>query len=314
MKYLKLSFIVAFLCSIDVYPCELLLGSKEEFERALSKALRRDRLGGAFTEVRAGEREQSDSDSLNELACQKAPVIRFGGMEVLVVPICSGTGMSIGGVKGRKILIAPSLTAATPPFKDKLRKIEKAGADWIHVDIDEHGPSPDIISSYIRVCSLPFDLHFLEPAPKITLYAGIDVARMTIPFAEEDTNLRVNLTYIKGIGCKTGIAINPETSIQNIIHFLRLVDHVTVMGVQPGRSGQPFIPDTLGKIRDLKNLRAALELTFLIVADGGVRVDNARCIIEAGADVLVAGSSIFVFGGRDYQKTIHALLNGNGKL
>jgi len=224
-----------------------------------------------------------------------------------------------GRAEQRRVLIAPSLlasllVAAQPPFMNELAKVSRAGAHWIHIDIggEQYSPCPKTIELYTKLFpDLPFDLHMLRnPTQNIKLYKKTGVARMTIPYEEDTPKLYVNITHIKGSQCKSGIAISPETPVECLEPYLSFVDHVTVMGVKPGNSGQDFIPETLRKISQVKELRGALGLNFLIVVDGGVRVENAIHIITAGADVLVAGSSVFVIGKKDYGGTISALSNG----
>ncbi len=210
-------------------------------------------------------------------------------------------------------LIAPSLMAANMLYlKDEVQAVEVAGADWLHLDImDGHFVpnltfGPDIISQLRPICSLPFDVHLMvEPVELcIDLYQKAGADHITIHI-EATTDLRKNLNTIKKLGCRAGVSIKPETSVNQIKDFLNAVDQVLVMSVNPGFYGQAFIPSVLEKITVLKRIREEQGLSFDIVVDGGINVQNASSIIEAGADVLVAGSS--VFKQPDYKKAINSL-------
>ncbi len=211
------------------------------------------------------------------------------------------------------ILVAPSLMAANMLcLKDEVQAIEAAGADWLHLDImDGHFVpnltfGPDIIKQLRPVCSLPFDVHLMvEPVELcIDLYHKAGADFITI-HAEATSDLRHHLGVIKGLGCKVGVSINPGTSVDAIVNVLDLVDQVLIMSVNPGFYGQTFMPSALDKVVTLKKMRQDLGLNFYICVDGGVNVQNAPSIIAAGADVLVAGNS--VFKQPDYAKAIGEL-------
>jgi len=209
--------------------------------------------------------------------------------------------------------IAPSLMAANMLcLKDEVHAVEAAGADWLHLDImDGHFVpnltfGPDIIAQLRPVCSLPFDVHLMvEPVELcIDLYQRAGADHITI-HAEATTELHKNLDVIKKMGCKAGVSIKPKTPVDRIENTLKMLDQVLVMSVNPGFYGQSFMPSALQKIAILKKIRAEQGLDFRIVVDGGINIQNSSSIIEAGADVLVAGSS--VFKQVDYAKAIKDL-------
>ncbi len=211
------------------------------------------------------------------------------------------------------VLIAPSLMAANMLcLKDEVEAIEAAGADWLHLDImDGHFVpnltfGPDIISQLRPVCSLPFDVHLMvEPVELcIDWYHKAGADHITI-HTEATTNLHRHLDTIKKLGCKVGVSINPGTPVDIIFPVLNIVDQVLIMSVNPGFYGQAFIPSALEKVATLAKIRTERNLNFRIVVDGGVNFQNAPSIIAVGADVLVAGNS--VFKQQDYAKAISSL-------
>jgi ribulose-phosphate 3-epimerase len=214
------------------------------------------------------------------------------------------------------VLIAPSLMAANMlHLLDEVQAVEAAGADWLHLDImDGHFVpnltfGPDIIHQLRPVCSLPFDVHLMvEPVELcIGLYHKAGADHITI-HAEATADLRHYLGVIKKLGCKAGVSINPGTSVDAIMSVLDLVDLVLVMSVNPGFYGQAFIPSSQDKILVLAEVRKEHNLNFHIVVDGGVNSLNAPSLVSAGADVLVAGNS--VFKQPDYLVAIQKLKQG----
>lgn len=215
--------------------------------------------------------------------------------------------------KIKPVLIAPSLMAANMlTLKTEVEAVALAGADWLHLDImDGHFVpnltfGPDIIKQLRAVSSLPFDVHLMvEPVELcIDLYQKAGADHITI-HVESTTSLSKNLQNIKERGCKAGVSLKPQTLIESIAHVLEEVDLVLVMSVDPGFYGQDFLASSLEKIKQLAKQREQQGLSFSIVVDGGINVKNAAAAVEAGADVLVAGSG--VFKQDDYAKAIRNL-------
>jgi ribulose-phosphate 3-epimerase len=199
------------------------------------------------------------------------------------------------------IKIAPSfLTADLARLSDEVRAVEDAGADCLHLDVmDGHFVPPItfgaiVVGAIRKVARLPLDVHLMieHPERQIAAFAeaGSDIVNVHIEAC--DGALPV-LREIRRLGCRAGIVLNPPTPISAIESTLDEVDQVMVMGVNPGWGGQPFIPETLPKVRELRALLDARGLAPEIEVDGGVKVDNCAACVEAGARVLVAGSAVF---------------------
>jgi ribulose-phosphate 3-epimerase len=211
----------------------------------------------------------------------------------------------------RQTLIAPSILASDfARLGEEVAAIDKAGADWIHLDVmDGHFVpnitfGPPVIAALRGITPKPFDCHLMiAPAdPYLAAFADAGADTITI-HPEAGPHLHRSLQTIRGLGKKAGVALNPATPVGVLAHVLDLVDLVLVMSVNPGFGGQAFIPESIAKIRAVRDLIG--ERDILIEVDGGVAPDNARAIAEAGADVLVAGSS--VFRGGAYAANIAAL-------
>jgi ribulose-phosphate 3-epimerase len=203
----------------------------------------------------------------------------------------------------RPLRIAPSILSADfARLGEEIAAIEGAGADYIHVDImDGHfvpniSFGPLVMASVRKLTTLPFDVHLMI-AP-VDAYvgpfarAGADIITV---HAEAGPHLHRTLQAIRAEGKKAGVALNPATPVSALEHVIGDIDLLLVMSVNPGFGGQSFIPEALTKLRQAKALIGGRDIDLEV--DGGVSADNAQAIVEAGANVLVAGSS--VYGGKD---------------
>ena len=197
------------------------------------------------------------------------------------------------------IKIAPSILASNfSKLNDEVLSIEKAGADFIHLDImDGHfvpnlSFGPPIIKSLRNLTKLPFDVHLMVSNPDTLLDEYVNAGANIITVHVEACNhLARTLNYIKSKGCKAGVAINPHSDIQFIENVIEDLDLILVMTVNPGFGGQKFIKSMVKKISSVKEIISTRDI-FLEV-DGGITKENSKEVIKAGANVLVAGTSVF---------------------
>ena len=211
------------------------------------------------------------------------------------------------------VKIAPSILSADfSRLGDEIKAVEDAGADWIHVDVmDGHFVpnitiGPPVIESIRKVTKLPLDVHLMiEHADcyvKSFAEAGADLLTVHV---EACPHLNRTLQTIRELNVRAGVVLNPATPLSSLEEVLHEIDMVLLMSVNPGFSGQSFIPSILDKASNLRDIMSHYEDEIEMQVDGGVRVDNAGKIKEAGASVLVAGSAIF--NSKDYKKTIQQL-------
>ncbi|MDX9822419.1 MAG: ribulose-phosphate 3-epimerase [Syntrophales bacterium] len=209
--------------------------------------------------------------------------------------------------------IAPSILSADfGRLAEEISAVEKAGADWIHIDVmDGHfvpnitiGPS--VVSSLRKVTKLPFDVHLMIENPEryVETFARAGSDFITV-HVEACHHLHRIVTLIRETGARAGVSLNPATPLALIEPILPDIDLLLVMSVNPGFGGQSFIGSVLPKIRRAGELVKAVAPNVLLEVDGGVTLDNARSVAEAGAEVLVAGAA--VFGSSDYGKTLAAM-------
>jgi ribulose-phosphate 3-epimerase len=215
----------------------------------------------------------------------------------------------------KKIQISPSILSADfSQLGNEIKKLEDGGADMIHVDVmDGHFVpnltiGPPVIKALKKQSSILFDVHLMiSPVHKyIEDYseAGADIITIH-PEATDD--LQSSIAKIKSLNKKVGVSLNPKTKIDVIIKYLEQIDLVLIMSVNPGFGGQKFMPEVLIKVKALKKIQEEKDLDFDIEIDGGINFDNSKIAIEAGANILVSGTTIFKSNNGDIKKNIELL-------
>ena len=215
----------------------------------------------------------------------------------------------------KKIQISPSILSADfSQLGNEIKRLEEGGADMIHVDVmDGHFVpnltiGPPVIKALRQNCSLKFDVHLMiTPVHKyIEAYADAGADIITIhPEATDD--LKKTILKIKNLNKKVGVSLNPESQIDLIKDLLGEIDLVLIMSVNPGFGGQKFMPEVLDKIKELKKIQTEKNMDFDIEIDGGINFDNYQSAIEAGANILVSGTTIFKNNNGDIKKNINLL-------
>ena len=215
----------------------------------------------------------------------------------------------------KNIQISPSILSADfSQLGTEIKRLEEGGADMIHVDVmDGHFVpnltiGPPVIKALRKHCSLKFDVHLMiSPVHKyIEAYADAGADIITI-HPEATQNLRESIKTIKDLKKKVGVSLNPESKIELITEFLDQVDLVLIMSVNPGFGGQKFMPEVLGKIKQLKKIQQDKDLKFDIEIDGGINFENCKIAIDAGANILVSGTTVFKSNDGDIKKNIDLL-------
>lgn len=199
------------------------------------------------------------------------------------------------------VKIAPSLLSADfANLRDEIEKIEKGGADYVHLDVMDGIFVPNItfgapvIEKLRKTTKLPFDVHLMIDRPERYIKDFVDAGADLITVHEESTiHLHRTIQEIKSSGVKAGVSLNPTTPLENIEYILEDLDLVLIMTINPGFGGQSFIKAMERKIKTLRKVIDERNLDIILQVDGGVKLDNAREILEYGADLLVVGSDIF---------------------
>ena len=211
------------------------------------------------------------------------------------------------------IKLAPSILSADfSQLAESVKAVENAGCEYLHIDVMDGHFVPNITFGAVvfeklrKKSNMTFDCHLMIEQPDLYLEdfvkAGADIITV---HQEACVHLNRTIHHIKELGCKAGVAINPATSSQALEYVLQDVDMVLIMSVNPGFGGQKFIPQSLDKIKKLKQMIDAKNYNVDIQVDGGVSVDNIHDIVTAGANIVVAGSAIF--GKDNIQKAVSDL-------
>ena len=215
----------------------------------------------------------------------------------------------------KKIQISPSILSADfSQLGNEIKRLEEGGADMIHVDVmDGHFVpnltiGPPVIKALRKQCSIKFDVHLMiAPVHKyIEAYADAGADIITI-HPEATESLEESILKIKSLNKKVGVSLNPESKLDLITNYLEKIDLVLIMSVNPGFGGQKFMPEVLDKVRQLKEIKSKSNINFDIEIDGGINFDNCQSAIEAGANILVSGTTVFKSNNGDIKKNINLL-------
>ncbi len=215
----------------------------------------------------------------------------------------------------KKIQISPSILSADfSQLSNEIKRLEEGGADMIHVDVmDGHFVpnltiGPPVIKALRNYTKLPFDVHLMiSPVHKyIKDYANAGADIITI-HPEATDNLVNSINHIKELKKKVGISLNPDTEIDVIINLLDQIDLVLIMSVFPGFGGQKFIPEVVKKIEALNKIKMEKNLKYDIEVDGGINFSNSKIVLNAGANILVSGTTIFKENNGNIKKNIASL-------
>ena len=217
------------------------------------------------------------------------------------------------------IKLAPSILSADfARLLEDVKKVEKAGCEYLHIDVmDGHFVpnitlGPTIVKSLRKDVNMVFDTHLMIENPDNYIKDFVDAGSdLIVVHAEACRHLHRTIQNIKSYNVKVGVALNPATSIESIKHIIEDVDMVLIMTVNPGFGGQSFIESMLEKIKELKQLIDDKNLNVDIQVDGGIKPDNIHKVVEAGANIIVAGSAIF--NSENIEETV-SLMRKNASL
>jgi len=199
------------------------------------------------------------------------------------------------------VILSPSILSADfSRLGDEIRTVEKAGVDWIHIDVmDGHfAPNmtmgPFIVETCKRITALPLDVHLMiDNADKfVEVFAKAGAGCISVHI-EGNPNIHRTLQIVRSLGVKTGLVLNPGTPVEASSAVLHLVDYVLLMSVNPGYSGQSFQPETVNRVKQMRNLLDSINPDASIEVDGGVTAENIKSLNQAGATIFVAATSIF---------------------
>ena len=215
----------------------------------------------------------------------------------------------------KKIKISPSILSADfSILGNEIKRLQKAKADLIHVDVmDGHFVpnltiGPPVIKELKKHSKIPFDVHLMiSPVHRYIKDYALAGADIITIHPEATKNVGSSINLIKKLKKKVGLSLNPNSKIEIISKYLANIDLVLIMSVHPGFGGQKFIPKVLEKIKKLKKLKDQRKLKFDIEVDGGINFENSKNVINAGANILVSGTTIFKSNNGDIKKNIETL-------